>query len=194
MEKKVWLKVIFLVSLLFVFLFLTGCVKVGDTYMPISGSDISGPFDIIKAIWYAIVYVATLKFIKEGVIPLAAFMRLVVGILLFTVLYGGAHLARIPRNMGITLSLVITVVSAVFIPDPVLITIGASYGTIVSLALVGIPLAGGFFLLRAIPTSGWWIVARIAVLFLMVTILSMMSPHVKDLLDVTVPALSSGGP
>jgi hypothetical protein len=110
----------------------------------------------------AVLDFATLKFLNNNQDKLAAFMRILVWILVFTVIYavvgrlnntggmaGAGGAAFFTRSMGITLAAVIATISSVFISPEILLGLGEAYGTIVAAIFVG-----GFTL------AVWWALYR----------------------------------
>jgi hypothetical protein len=92
---------------------------------------------------------------------LVGFMRIVIAILIFTVLYMGLSAANqamggnaIPKNIAITISILLAIISAVFIPGEVLMMFGETYATIFSLIIIGGPIIAIMALCFATPTPG----------------------------------------
>ena len=117
---------------------------------------------------------------------LVALMRLLIGILVFALLYMGT--SAVPglngnRNVSIAVSLVLTIMSVIFIPSSVLIGIGAAYSTILSVILIGAPIVGGLVLFRMIPgdTRGG-IGLRIVLLLLLIFVLTAVKNYAGGLL------------
>ena|SRR3989344_1378219 len=134
-----------------------------------------------KGIWDTILDLGSLEFLCKDRVRadecnfvggLVSLMRILIGILIFALLYLGA--SAIPglsnnRNIAITVCLILSVMSVIFIPTEVLVAIGASYSTLISVMLVAAPIVAGLLLFRAIPgDSSGGIVARIIILFLLI--------------------------
>lgn len=116
---------------------------------------------------------------------LIALMRILIGILVFALLYMGT--SAVPglnqnRNIAITVSLILAVMSVIFIPESVLIGIGSAYATIISVILIGAPIVGGLLLFRMIPVnSRGGIGMRIIMLLLLIFVLTAVKNYAGGL-------------
>ncbi|HLD80008.1 MAG TPA: hypothetical protein VJA18_05610 [Candidatus Nanoarchaeia archaeon] len=152
-------------------------------------------------IWEKIVHIGTLGFLcKSGLFGtcnyednLVAFMRILVGILVFALLYVGA--SAIPglsenRNVSIAVCIILAIMSVIFIPGSVLAGIGAAYATLIASVLIGAPIVGGLLLFRMIPgdTKGG-VLLRIVVLFILLAVLIGVKEQASELLS---PGLLGG--
>ncbi len=169
-------------SILLVLLLITSCA-------PAPGP--SGP-----DIWDNILSIGSLGFLCErggvgvGLCDyennLIALMRILIGILVFALLFMGA--SAVPglnenRNIAVAVSLVLTIMSVIFIPQSVLVGIGAAYSTIISVILIGAPIVGGLVLFRMIPgdTRGG-IGIRIVLLLLLIFVLTAVKNYAGGLI------------
>lgn len=163
--KKSWKNGKVLVSLLVLSFFLLAC------------TDQSGSITI-KPIWDKIITVGQLHFLGSSDNALIGFMRILVAILVFALLFEGGRLLPLGRNAVIAVAAILAIMSAVFIPGNILAGIGGAYATVVAFVLIGIPIAGGGYALIAIPgTSRGWIALRIAVILLLLWILISVKTH-----------------
>ncbi|MEK6900647.1 MAG: hypothetical protein AABX05_05975 [Nanoarchaeota archaeon] len=126
---------------------------------------LSGIFD--KILWFG-----SLGFIGNNPDALVGFMRILLAILVFALLFEGGKVTGMnPRTVGIVAA-IIAIISAIFIPDTVLVAIGAAYGTIVALVLIGVPVLGGLYAIWRIPgDTRPQILFKILILFLLLVIL-----------------------
>jgi hypothetical protein len=92
---------------------------------------------------------------------LIGFIRIIIAILIFTMLYLGLSVANnamggnaIPKNIAITIGILMAIVSAVFIPGEVLMMFGETYATIFSLIIIGGPILAILSLCFMTPTPG----------------------------------------
>jgi len=104
---------------------------------------------------------------------LVALMRVLIGILTFSLFYMGASAVpglREQRNIAITVSLVLAIISVIFIPPSIFIGIGAAYATLVAAVIIGAPVLGGLILYRAMSDQHWLVkVFVLVLLFLLLT-------------------------
>ena len=143
-----------------------------------------------ETVWEEILSIGKLEFLGffEGENALTGFMRVLIGVLVFTVLFALTSLTGLPRNIGITLAVIISIISIIFIPGTILAGIGASYGFIVALLMIAIPVGGclyGFFM---IPTTSRALIGlRIVILTIALWILFAVKAHATDLLAGAFP-------
>lgn len=157
-----WTKV-GVVSLLLISLLLASCVPDSKNAAP---SDLD--------IWGTILNIGSLGFLCDnpGVevfgysffrkcnteANLVALMRVLIGILTFALLYMGT--SAVPglnqnRNVSIAVSIILAIMSVIFIPNSVLLGIGAAYGSLVAIIMIGAPVLGGFLLYRSMSDQHW---------------------------------------
>ncbi|HLD39829.1 MAG TPA: hypothetical protein VJB13_01685 [Candidatus Nanoarchaeia archaeon] len=163
------------IGVLVIFLFLVSCA-------PSPGPS--------KGVWDTILNIGSLEFLCRGGITasgcdfvggLISLMRVLIGIVIFALLYMGA--SAVPglsnnRNIAITVSLILAIISVIFIPSEVLVGIGAAYSLLFSVILIGAPIVGGLLLFRAIPgDSRGGIVARIIILCLLIWGLALLKHY-----------------
>jgi len=153
--------------LLFISLFVVSCT--------------TGPTGSIslKSIFDKIISIGKLDFLgMTGESAISGFMRIMIFILVFTVLYEASRFLGASDGTRVTISLIISIISCIFIPKTVLIAIGTSYGLIVSLFLIGSVIVGGFFAIFQIPRQPWyWHLTRIGVLCLLLWLLLIMKDN-----------------
>ncbi|MBI4981277.1 hypothetical protein HZC30_07030 [Candidatus Woesearchaeota archaeon] len=123
----------------------------------------------------------TLKFLQDwGILntvidPIEGFTRFLILIVLFAVLFKGAELLKLGKNVAIVIAIVFSLLTAIFIPGTILLAAAASYGTIFSLVLLGLPIGlgfAGYFFLKEYP----WI--RVGLMGLLWLLLLEMSKHI----------------
>lgn len=179
------------VALLLVSLLLASCVPSANNSGPPQGEDI----------WDTIMQIGSLGFLcKDTPVSflgvgftvcdreagLIALMRILIGILVFALLYMGT--AAVPglqqsRNIAIAVSIILAIMSVIFIPNAVLIGIGSAYATIVAVLLIAAPIVGGLLLFRMIPgDSRGGIGMRIIILLLLIFVLTAVKNYSGGLL------------
>ncbi|MDP3698268.1 MAG: hypothetical protein Q8R47_01640 [Nanoarchaeota archaeon] len=115
-------------------------------------------------VWETILEIGSLGFLCErgwfGLGPcnyennLVALMRVLIGILVFALLYMGTSAVRglkENRNIAITVSIILAIMSVIFIPDALLLAIGTAYATITLILLILLFLAPLILLFIIIP-------------------------------------------
>jgi len=130
-----------------------------------------------------IIAIGQLKFLGvDSENMLTGFMRVLIFILVFALLFEGSRLIGLSRNIGITIAIVLSIISVIFIPGSVLAGIGAAYGTLVAFILIGIPVVIGLWALYAIPaTSRWQVSLKIVIILILIWILMAIKGHATDL-------------
>ena len=101
--------------------------------------------------------------------------------MIFAVIYGVIMWDRVHADLGflnqsraIVVAFVIATIAAIFLPVQVLLAVGAGWGTIVSLILIGGPMIGvGYFLWTNENTPGW-VILKIVICLLLLWILEVM--------------------
>tara|TARA_Y100000310_G_scaffold330279_1_gene401654 strand:- start:903 stop:1451 length:549 start_codon:yes stop_codon:yes gene_type:complete len=143
-------------------------------------------------VWKQILWVGKLGFLGiTGENALTGFMRLMIFILVFAIFFELANLTGfLNRNIAIVIALIISIISAVFMPGAVLIGIGSTYSTLVALVLIGAPVLAGFYALYRIPATGAGLVARIIILLILLWILLAVKAYAAPL----VPGGAGIGP
>lgn len=123
-----------------------------------------------EEIWEKILWFGTLGFLGDYDGGMVGFMRILIFILVFGLIYtASGAVPGLNRNVAIVVSLILSIMSVLFIPNSILIGVGAAYATIVSVILIGAPIVGGYLLFRAIPEEHR--LARITVLLLLLLVL-----------------------
>ncbi len=108
---------------------------------------------------------------------LVGFVRILVAILIFAILYEVAHLF-LSQNIAITISAILAIISAIFIPGGVLAGIGSAYATLFSLAFIAVPVVGGLWAIWRIPgTTRAQIGLKLVILFILLWVLVAVKTH-----------------
>ena len=156
--------------LLLLSMFLVSCQQAG-----ISGESIYN-----KIIWFG-----SLGFLGATGNPMEGFMRILVITLVFAIFYELGGLIQLTPSIRITVSLILAIMSGIFIPGTVLAGIGAAYGTLVALFLIGLPVIGGLYAIYRIPgTTRFYIFLRIVIILILLTILISVKVHALDLINI----------
>lgn len=114
-----------------------------------------------------------------------AFTKLMMGILIFTLIFWtiGLMQQEIPRNIRITVSIVISLLTVFFIPLGVINIFATTYTTIFSFVIVGIPIIALAYLGHRIPnTNRWWIGLKVILFLVLFFIFSLVQKGVTNLL------------
>ncbi|MBI2666729.1 hypothetical protein HYX13_03900 [Candidatus Woesearchaeota archaeon] len=117
--------------------------------------------------------IVSLKFLGiQGQTAVMSFLRLMVGILVFALFFEGARLLPFQRNTRLAIAFVLATLSVLLIPGQVLVGISAAYSTLAALILVGVPVAGGFYLVYRMPSATRGEIAmKLVLLFILLLIL-----------------------
>ena len=153
-----------------------------------------GPGPSVGDVWDTILEIGSLGFLCErgwfGLGPcdyennLVALMRVLIGILTFALFYMGASAVpglREQRNIAITVSIILAIISVIFIPNAILKVIGAAYATVVAVIMIGAPVAGGFLLYRSMSDQHW--VVKVMVLVILLIILTLVKAAAGGLIS-----------
>lgn len=123
--------------------------------------------------------VGSLKFLGVGADnQLIGFIRIVIGILVFAILYMG--LSMIPnmnKTIAITIGILLAIITAIFFPKEILLMFGETYATIFALIIIGGPIIAIMALCFFTPTPNravafikfivvcfvMWLIAKISV-------------------------------
>ena len=151
----------------------------------------------LSNVWWKFMNVGSLGFLglAEGDVVIA-FTRILLWILMFTVFFAlttflsgdNGSLKFLKRNHAIVISFVIATIGAIFLPLQTILAVGAGWGTLISLILVGGPIVGIGYLLWYLPgkdasgnpkpdTKGT-VLLKIVICLLLLWILSVMKYHV----------------
>ena len=149
-----WTKV-GVISLLLVSLLLASCA-------PAPGPD--------ESVWGTILKIGSLGFLKSGDYGnnIVAFVRVLLGILIFALLYMGTSAVpglREQRNIAITVSIILAIIVVIFIPPAILVGIGSAYSTLFAVVILGAPIVALFLLYRTLNESS--IVLKLGLLIIM---------------------------
>lgn len=110
--------------------------------------------------------------------PLEGFIRFLLLITFFLVLFKGAQLLRLGTGSAVAIALVFSLIGMIFVPGTIILAAAASYGTIFSLVILGLPVllcVGMYFFLR----DHVWM--RTIVVGLLWLLLSQMWRHMQGL-------------
>ncbi|MFH1828221.1 MAG: hypothetical protein ABH824_03075 [Nanoarchaeota archaeon] len=81
------------------------------------------------------------------------FIRILMAVLVFSILYFGLSvIPNLPRNIAITIGILLALLTALFMPKQVLVMFGETYATIFALIIIGGPIAGVMALCFFTPT------------------------------------------
>jgi hypothetical protein len=172
-------------SLLTILVFITGCTTASTA----AGGTAPTFKQQVTDIWVNyLLPIFSLSFLGlTGENSIMAFMRLIIIILVFTLLFEATRLIRFPRNTGIVIAGVIAIMSGLFIPGTILIAIGSSYGFLVALVLLATPILGSFYLFSIMPTAPVvWRWARIILLCIVLYLLINIKTHAMNLVAATI--------
>src|SRR3989344_1192651 len=145
------------------------------------------PYDTIKSIT-TFEFMTKIGYSSSGD-PLEGFIRMLLVVLLFTIFFWAASLA-LPKGVSVVIALVISLISAIFIPGTVLVAIASSYGAVVSIAMLAIPVGGlilAFFLLK----NHHWI--RVVVATVTLWVAFQINGHLFDISSGIVSGTYFGG-
>ncbi|MBT3298177.1 hypothetical protein HN385_04585 [archaeon] len=118
-------------------------------------SVLAGPLDKLGDVFESIINVGTLDFLGSGDAPLIGFIRILIGIVTFSLIFMGLRLLgdKVSKNVATTIAIVMAIISSVFMPATILTAIGVSYAAATAFVLLGGLLAAGFWLLFGTPTE-----------------------------------------
>ncbi len=111
--------------------------------------------DTLEKVGEKILEIGSLKFLLGGGADnqFFGFVRISLGILIFSVLYMGLNLIpNMDRTVAITVGVILAIISAVFTPASILAAFGATYATLFAFIFVGGPIIGVLYLLFVTPT------------------------------------------
>lgn len=124
----------------------------------------------------SVLNIGKLDFLFGGSSPdnqLIGFIRIALAILVFTIIYMGLSAINtvasnaIPKNIAITIGIILAIITAVFTPGSVLLMFGETYAVIFALLLIGGPIAGilALCLMTPTPNRGVALIKFLAVCF-----------------------------
>lgn len=144
--------------------------------------------DTVSNVWLRILSIGSLNFL--GISDhnmLLAFLRILIFILIFALLYALFHLLEssfgflTPRTT-LVLSAIISIISVIFLPAEVLLAVGGTWGTIVSLILIGGPVFGLGVLLHYISNNHFAnLVLKFFICLLLFWIITVVKAHAGGL-------------
>ena len=172
-------------SVLFTFiLFITGCT----TSTSSSGTTKTFAQQVTDMWTNYFLPIFSLSFLGlTGENSIMAFMRLVIVILVFTLLYEASRFLPFQRNARMVIAGVISIIAGLFIPGTILIAIGSSYGFLVALVLLATPILGSFWLFSIMPTTPvMWRWARVIILCVVLYLLINIKTHAMNLIAATI--------
>ncbi len=132
-------------------------------------SALSAHFVAADEPWDTVTNIITLQFMtnlgfSSIVDPFEGLIRFLLLIMLFTLVFKGAELLKLGRNVSIVIAAVFSIISVIFIPGTILIAAAASYAALVSVVILGIPLFLMGFLYFFMKDHPWIRVAIMAIL------------------------------
>lgn len=110
--------------------------------------------DTIKDIGNTILDIGRLEFLGSiADNQFIGFVRIAIAIIVFALLYLGLSLIpNFSRGIAITIAIVMSIITAIFIPGNVLAAFGATYAILFSFIIIGGPIVGGLLLVFLTPT------------------------------------------
>ncbi len=143
----------------------------------------AGIGEILSGAWDTILNIGSLE-IFDGTADsqFFGFIRIAIGIMIFSILYmalGAVNNATggesVPKNIAITISVIMAIITAIFIPASVLAGFGGTYAVLFSLIIIGGPMVGIGWLIFGTPTESrgvaamklfgilllWWLISQI---------------------------------
>ncbi len=129
----------------------------GVSAVGVAAAPSTGVTGLVSDAFDKIISIGSLEFLlgASADSKFVGFLRLLVGILIFSIFFAGASAAHafIPRNVGITISIIMAILSAVFIPGSVLAAIGSGYAVLFSSLLIGIPVFVLMYFIFGTPST-----------------------------------------
>jgi hypothetical protein len=179
MDKKRWMLVLVLVCVLSM---LIPVSAVEEKSAEARGSNTAGK------VWDVILNIFQLKFISGGLM-LVGFMRLVVFLLVFTLLFFGSQQIGLGRTGGIV-AFLLAAIGVIFIPGQILLFVGEVYGTIFAWGLIVSAIFALFFIVYYIPPNTWWgQLLRIFILILLLWIFTGVADQAEMLAKIKDPLM-----
>lgn len=119
------------------------------------------------------------------------FMRILIWILVYTILFAGSSFVSTGREEGINLlsrsqsivvAAIIATITTIFLPPTILLAVGAGWSTLLALVLVGGPIVGVAYLLYLVPGEGQpetkkTVVLKLIVIAVLFWVLTVMIKH-----------------
>lgn len=152
---------------------------------PFALAQVRGPVELVGDIWQIVLSFGQLQFLglqSEAVV--SGITRLLLWLLIFTIIYAVTRwdnrtirdsvIGHLTRGQATVVAFVIATIAAIFLPVQVLLAVGAGWGTIVSLILIGGPLLGVGIFLWTNPNTPGWIILKIVTCILLLWILEVM--------------------
>ncbi len=148
-----------------------------------SCSTATGGSNILQEVWKGILSIGKLEFLGINTeTAITGFLRLMIGILVFAILFELATLSRLmSKNIAITVSIIISIMTAIFLPGKVLAAIGSAYALVISSILVGVPVIGALYGIYKIPGTVGGHLLRIVILFIALWFLTLIKAHAGTL-------------
>lgn len=167
----------YLYLLIFLGLFLAACTS----------SD-GEEFDA-RGIWEEFVYIFSLGPLLKSTAALGAFMRAIVGILVFALLFeAGSRLGFLTRRTAMIVAGVLAIMTVIFLPDKILAGIGSAYAIAFAAILILTPVVGGLWVIFGtaggnpiIPHTRFGHGMRIVILVVLLWILMAVRDHALTL-------------
>lgn len=120
-------------NLILLMLFILGTLLLSQTVS-------AGPLDSAGDAFEKVINLGTLNFLGSSDSQVIGFIRILLGILIFTLFYAlsGTLGEYISRNIAITISIILAIITSIAMPAGVISAVLVSYGTIMSFLLLGI--------------------------------------------------------
>jgi hypothetical protein len=155
----------------------------------------------IQNVWFKILGIGSLSFlgIADGSL-VVAFTRILIWILIFAILFalttslGGysGPLSFLKKNHAAVISFIIATITAIFLPAQVLLAIGAGWGTLVGLILIGSPILAIALLFWKLPNDPCpYLMLKFFLSLLIFWILSAMKFHTGKMITTASPVIST---
>ncbi len=115
--------------------------------------------------------IGSLSFLGGSEAQLLGFLRILYGILVFTLMYLAFHgfTDKVPKNIAITLSIILAIMVVIFTPGTVLIAIAGSYSVAAATVIFGGLLGAAIWFVIGTKTETWFAVVTKIFLLLLVT-------------------------
>jgi signal transduction histidine kinase len=159
----------------------------------------AGPFSSISSAFASVLNIFKI-FDQLSVAQFIGFLRLLIGILIFTIIYSAIGLVNkigssgegfLSKNIAITISIILAIMTSIFIPGGILIAIGASYAAIFSFIVLGSLIGGALFLVVGLPTPNRFVAsAKLVGLILISVILGKINQMIASK-SVLTPMLAN---
>lgn len=181
----------YLYLLVFLGLFLAACSSAGTVDTGDSDATAAGTWTE-SGIWKEFIYIFSLGPFLEGTEALEAFMRAIVGILVFALFFeAGSRLGFLTRRTAMIVAGVLAIMTAIFLPGTILAGIGSAYAIAFAAILILTPVVGGLWVIFGsvggnpiIPHTRFGHGLRIVILAVLLWILMAVKDHALNLVGM----------